>query len=742
MSTFLGILKLVLKCYNLLEMDLISMKYNKLTRIKIKNKLYDIFSDENHCKFFLEVKLVDGKEKYYYVDIKTYYYLNKIYNCKNNIMYLKDKKGKRKLSLSEKLYVSFGIAYMGLCSVVLTDKIIDAKLQRNTGLTNQTAYTEQRYDISETSYLNDCLEDVTFSDLRKTLMDNSKISLKYKEYINRYIDLLEERLPKLDLRIFNENLKKLSFEVVDSKDWEHPDAMGYIRTTSDWTIITLKSEYGNEYEEWLVISHELTHMLRGAYIKTKDGIIKFDFNFSAYGEAFKEAFTEVVNGYIITDDYENYFNEAYRSYTGYDRYSNTAFQILKLADTEYTMYDFFNYGIDKFEELLRQYNLDELIDLYDVDMASENNNITVMEKIKIDKLERQLLDLVIENELKKGTSIEKLYCLADTLAGDDYVKKLDEISKYIQKHDSWQYCIDGLASDIRFNEKQIKNPSCKLYSNGEMVYKNQKYSLSDDQLDSNLLYVVCTKGEDSDLYKIVRLENGNYIDVTNNQIVTDVLCFDSLYNFINFNDYNLKINIDNFLKMDFVFRRVQTLKKYFYYLDELIKSGESEFKIYQEAKSLFGNNWVLVSNFVLDKNKNFDWCYRLTDKGDVLYNKENVLENGNAVLKTVEYTSPSIKVYIGGNLIYEDLLHRIENGKIVNTDLHIVKSIEDGQYKLVKIDNNKYIDILSWKEITIGDLDIPLTILLDNYEYNMEINLESFILKIDDFYIESNNLRR
>jgi len=385
LSTFLGILKLVLKCYNLLEMDLISMKYNKLTRIKIKNKLYDIFSDENHCKFFLEVKLVDGKEKYYYVDIKTYYYLNKIYNCKNNIMYLKDKKGKRKLSLSEKLYVSFGIAYMGLCSVVLTDKIIDAKLQRNTGLTNQTAYTEQRYDISETSYLNDCLEDVTFSDLRKTLMDNSKISLKYKEYINRYIDLLEERLPKLDLRIFNENLKKLSFEVVDSKDWEHPDAMGYIRTTSDWTIITLKSEYGNEYEEWLVISHELTHMLRGAYIKTKDGIIKFDFNFSAYGEAFKEAFTEVVNGYIITDDYENYFNEAYRSYTGYDRYSNTAFQILKLADTEYTMYDFFNYGIDKFEELLRQYNLDELIDLYDVDMASENNNITVMEKFKINK---------------------------------------------------------------------------------------------------------------------------------------------------------------------------------------------------------------------------------------------------------------------------------------------------------------------------------------------------------------------
>jgi len=385
LSTFLGILKLVLKCYNLLEMDLISMKYNKLTRIKIKNKLYDIFSDENHCKFFLEVKLVDGKEKYYYVDIKTYYYLNKIYNCKNNIMYLKDKKGKRKLSLSEKLYVSFGIAYMGLCSVVLTDKIIDAKLQRNTGLTNQTAYTEQRYDISETSYLNDCLEDVTFSDLRKTLMDNSKISLKYKEYINRYIDLLEERLPKLDLRIFNENLKKLSFEVVDSKDWEHPDAMGYIRTTSDWTIITLKSEYGNEYEEWLVISHELTHMLRGAYIKTKDGIIKFDFNFSAYGEAFKEAFTEVVNGYIITDDYENYFNEAYRSYTGYDRYSNTAFQILKLADTEYTMYDFFNYGIDKFEELLRQYNLDQLIDLYDVDMASENNNITVMEKFKINK---------------------------------------------------------------------------------------------------------------------------------------------------------------------------------------------------------------------------------------------------------------------------------------------------------------------------------------------------------------------
>ena len=718
------------------------MKYNKLTRIKIKDKLYDIFSDDNHCKFFLEVKLVDGKEKYYYVDIKTYYYLNKIYNCKSNIMYLKEKKEKRKLSFSEKLYVSFGIAYMGLCSVVLTDKIIDAKLQRNTSLTNQTAYMEQRYDISETSYLDDYLEDVTFYDLRKTLADNNKISLKHKEYINRYIDLLEQRFPELDLRVFNENLRKLSFEVVDPKDWEDPSTMGYIRTTSDWVIITLKSEYDNEYDEWLVISHELTHVLRGAYIKTKDGIVKFDFNFSTYGGAFKEAFTEVINGYIITDDYENYFNEIYRSYTGYNRYSDAVFQILKLADIEYTMYDFLNYGIDKFEDLLRQYNLDELIDLYDVDMASENNNITVMEKIKIDKLERQLLDLVIENELKKGTSIEKLYCLADTLAGDDYVKKLDEISKYIQKHDSWQYCIDGLASDIRFNEKQIKNPSCKLYSNGEMVYKNQKYSLSDDRLASNLLYVVCTKGEAGDLYKIARLENGNYIDVTNNQIVTDVLCFDSLYNFMDFNDYNLKINIDNFLKMDFVFRRMQTLKKSFYYLDELIKNGASEYKIYQEAKSLFGNNYALVSNFVLDKNKNFDWCYRLTDKGDVLYNKENVLENGQSVLKNVRYTNPSIKVYSGVNLIYEDSLHRIENGMVINKDLHIVKSADDGQYKLVKIDNNKYIDVLSLVEITIGDFDLPLTVLLDNQEYNMEINLESFILKIDDFYVNSNNLRR
>ena len=72
--------------------------YNKLIRIKYNGKLYDIFSDENHRKVFLEVRIIDGEEKYFYININDYLYLNSIYNVKPNIFYYQNNKNKKKFT--------------------------------------------------------------------------------------------------------------------------------------------------------------------------------------------------------------------------------------------------------------------------------------------------------------------------------------------------------------------------------------------------------------------------------------------------------------------------------------------------------------------------------------------------------------------------------------------------------------------------------------------------------------------
>ena len=54
--------------------------YTKLIRIRYLDKTFDIFSDQEHRKAFLEVKVENGNEKYCYPLLKDYIELNNIYN--------------------------------------------------------------------------------------------------------------------------------------------------------------------------------------------------------------------------------------------------------------------------------------------------------------------------------------------------------------------------------------------------------------------------------------------------------------------------------------------------------------------------------------------------------------------------------------------------------------------------------------------------------------------------------------
>ena len=372
--------------------------YIKLAKIKYNNKRFVVFSDNNHKKTFIEVKVKDNKEVYYYPLLEDVINLNLVFNHGDKLYSKKYKFDEKVYAKRKKLrpIINFSLGVIIGISATLTYKLTKEKYPF-------FGYkAENKIIVTDNAQLDDLnLEEVTFEDVRQTLNENKNIGLKYKNYILEYLEALEERLPNVDLRIFNKNLKNLYFKVIPIDEWDEPTVAGAYYIADNY--IKIKSEYKTEYREKFVIFHELTHVTNsGIYEKEKIDneyyVIKKTYQDleNEYGYGTMEAMTEIITDYLISSNYTMYFTVESHNYDSYKVPANTIFQILKLVD-DYTLYDYFNSDIYKFEEVISKYNIEEVLPLLDIEVSDEKAGDLEIEESNLE----QYQDIILKERFKR-----------------------------------------------------------------------------------------------------------------------------------------------------------------------------------------------------------------------------------------------------------------------------------------------------------------------------------------------------
>lgn len=539
-------------------------KYTKLFRIKYNNKLFDIFSDENYQKSFLEVRIKDNKEEYYHINLKDYIYLNSIYNKEpDNIFY--DKKYTFK-----QLIVITGLTGLLITQINVLDTILDYNLKTENQVYKEIVFEQKSYLNEGTNVIisnNEQLDtfgikQVSFNDVRKTLENNEKIPDKYRNYLKEYIDILEERLPEIDLRVFNENLKTLEFEIISPTDWKKEGVLGYY--TLDKNTTTLKEYYDSSKQERETVFHELTHTLNNGVIRIYNNNGQVEYNLikkfesaSGYGHAYTEGINTVLSDYLLTENEELFFDKEFHLHNGYQPISNISYQLLKILD-DYSFYDFINEDITTLKIELNKYGLSDSIDLLDT-IIKDDNKIEIVELDNLNILEEKILKQRIKKELKQGKNDFEIYELVNKI-------KLCNENKYTicsevlnNNENEWMIRINNLQPIVSeqkisldketgkiITEEKIETstPQVRIYHEGNIVINTK--------IDNLLIYSTVEDGNQVYNFGIIDYKNESaYNILTGQKIETEEINKPvQLTAFlISFYNYDIDINT-NLLKSD------------------------------------------------------------------------------------------------------------------------------------------------------------------------------------------------
>ena len=195
--------------------------------------------------------------------------------------------------------------------------------------------------------------DINKEDVIKAIERNPYIDDIYKEYAKIVLEYMTNKYPKIDLRIFYENMLALDIEIVDS--FEDEIAVGTF-TSSDDTIRLLKDyEYNSK-----TIIHELLHSFYSFFgIDKETGAyyIRYDDNNSIYNEALIESLA-----CSIVNSINKYQVDTFDSYSLYQSELN---YLLSLTDFDY--YSVLKYGTSALIDIVK-----EKYPNVDIDFISKN----------------------------------------------------------------------------------------------------------------------------------------------------------------------------------------------------------------------------------------------------------------------------------------------------------------------------------------------------------------------------------
>ena len=397
--------------------------YIKLAKIRYKNTDFIVLENEHHEKIFLEVKIKNGKEKYYHPVLEDAIDLQLIVSNYQK-MYRKKYRIKDKLYTRLKRNSPIANFTLGLfIGVTLTCSYKLIKEQYPL-FGYSSDHVIRIADNSELEQLD--MEEVTFKDVTLTLLNNKKIEGKYRDYALEYIRALEERLPDVDLRILNKNLENLYFEVTPVDKWEDERIDGFYDYTQNY--IGVKEEYETPEREKSVVFHELTHTTNsGIYEKVKinDEYYKVKKTYQdlekEYGTGTMEAFTEIITEYLLDEDYEHYFDKERHSFRTYNVPATNIYELYKIADN-YSIYDYFTGDIYKFEASISEYGLENMLPLMDIEIAkNKGKDLEIVEEYDLeyyqDIMHKERFRQIVEEEKNKNEKDElSMYKKAQALS--------------------------------------------------------------------------------------------------------------------------------------------------------------------------------------------------------------------------------------------------------------------------------------------------------------------------------------
>ncbi len=500
--------------------------YQKLLRIQWNQKYFDVFCDEKHRRTFLEVRKQDNSEKYYYPLLSDYVYLDSIYNKKSDgILKIK------KFSFSQKLVIG------GMCVVIgasffplLTSSDVEIHLDNHLPSTSIETDIENETIEENTNMMEIFLQDLsvygfpsaTFQDLRNSADSNFHIDLDSRAYVNAFINTLAEKEPDAEIRILNENLKTLNFEITPNDKWDMPGVDAYYNSSSN--TIHLKEHYESEEYKITVIIHELGHVMNNMKLKQHGKTVYLSYYIyeNGYGKSLSEGLDTVFTTYLTSDYSDTFFDFPYQTFTNYQQTAAITYQIVKLLNYNFT--DYLKGNILELKEKLKKENLENLIDALDAHLETEDaSDITIEEENLLRENVTLLLTKRLKQELEKNKecSLLESYQFAETflqqfqfLYNDYYFKtslmKLFEVCNEVKKEENSPVKICGVF-DYSLGD-----------ANFQITSKNQV--LVEKQVDQLYFYPTLENGklvmrfyylEKSDQWRAYDTETNQEIDFLN-----------------------------------------------------------------------------------------------------------------------------------------------------------------------------------------------------------------------------------
>ena len=403
--------------YNI--MGVINM-YKKLFNIKFNNKIFTIFIDKIGRKTFLELY----KGKYIYLTIEDFTYLNKVYNDINYEL------GSPKFEFKEKIRVKAAtLALVSLLNMVGCSKTkveikdntvtIVEDYNANIKTSNDDIYEIERQEetirIKTIEELDEIIDIKNVSvDVIKLLIDSKDIPDKLKKAAHTALNIMLERVPDIDLRIFYLNLLELKYEEIPKEELQATQNIDGKFNYMTKTIISHPDVCLN------TLIHEMNHTFYSFSYK-KDNITYI--RHAYLGTSLIEAMTEAQTTKEIRKG--TYQEERY--------VLNTL-----LSLTEYSMADYYNKGIDylirKLQDEYPDVDVEYLVYSLDARKDSRLNKIEVIEApINI------MDELFIMCKLKASTDPQNAYkyfanfaiAVKNTCSELDMLNYLDKYNDYL-----------------------------------------------------------------------------------------------------------------------------------------------------------------------------------------------------------------------------------------------------------------------------------------------------------------------
>lgn len=424
-------------------------EYRELVRFKFNGKKYIMYIDNQNKYFFLELK---DNNQLSYIPLQTFKEICDIFCKTPHILNIqKGKKEKKTLKLIPKILIGTIAVPLTLVSYIFLQATVQEishhifpntpsqvysevgnygensssvinhisfevedspeEFEVDTILENQ--YSQYIY-VYDNDYLDKVLNysSVSIEEMHNVVNHNSRISSKYKDIINKFIDDLYEKQPDAEKRILYENLKTL--EVVECTKNElaleslSMDSYGcYIRTKNK--IFVLKdNEYKEGTWEYQVIYHELCHAARTGFWDSDKKQIRvqcegLNFYTTTSAEALNSIFAVSLFDYDEKD-------------IAYQLQSNYFTVILECMDN-YKISDYMNHSLGYFVKKLDEHNGDNNYAATILQLMEVQFNDYHSEKIEIEESEYYpIYDYISSMYFKKYITSDMSYdqCIALT----------------------------------------------------------------------------------------------------------------------------------------------------------------------------------------------------------------------------------------------------------------------------------------------------------------------------------------